>query len=147
MKSRLFYGDLLISLIIFVLLAIFIPITIKLPSSSIIFPIILIVCLGFLNIILLISSINKFKAIKGKETDTNIIKWEDIKSPLLVFVLTVIYVFLFARTNYFFSTAIYMIALMKYFKVKSLKTIIITTLVFNIVIYVGFSKLLNVPLM
>jgi len=77
---------------------------------------------------------------------TNPINWESIKIPLLIFLMTVVYIVLFRFTNFFVSSTIFLITLMKFYKVTSWKVILLTTVVFDIVIYVGFVRFLNVPL-
>jgi hypothetical protein len=143
MKSKTIHEDVNISIFIFVILLLFIPSTLSLRKDSAIFPVILLIAIVFLNIILLINALKKTKKIKANDKE---IKWEIIKSPLMVFLLTVAYAFLFAKTNFYIATTVYMIALMKYYKVKSLKLIILSTLIFNLIIYISFSKFLLVPL-
>jgi hypothetical protein len=60
--------------------------------------------------------------------------------------MTVVYIVLFRFTNFFVSSTIFLITLMKFYKVTSWKVILLTTVIFDIVIYVGFVRFLNVPL-
>lgn len=146
MKRKSIHDNLYICIIVFVFLALLIPITLKFPRDSAIFPMMLIIGIGILNTILLFNTLKKMKKNSETGVEYNRIKWEIIKKPLVVFLLTVVYAFLFDKTNFFIATTIYMIALMKYYKVKSSKVIILVTVITNIIIYVSFSMGLHVPL-
>lgn len=147
MNSKPIHQDVYISTALFVLLALLFTITLKLPESSSIFPFMLIGGIGILNVFVLLNAISKTKAMRSSESNvTNAINWEAIKIPLLIFLFTVVYIILFRFTNFFVATTIFLITLMKFYKVKSWKVIILTTVIFDIVIYVGFVRFLNVPL-
>jgi hypothetical protein len=57
-----------------------------------------------------------------------------------------LYALVFSLTNYFVATSLFMIGLMKFYKVKSWKTILLLVVIFNAAIYVGFVMGLKVPL-
>lgn len=143
MKSKKIHQDVYISIAIYVALLFLLTVSIKLPEDSAIFPNMLIGILAILNTSVLIKGIKKSK----DSSIQNSIRWEVIRLPLLVFLMVAIYSALFKLTNYFIATSAFMIGLFIFFKVRSWKIIILVTMIFNALIYLGFSKLLNVPLL
>ena len=147
MKIKPMHQDVYISVVLYLVSIFFLIQSLKLPSDSAMFPILAIVAFAILNTIVLFDGIKKTKAMWNEEPGSiNTINCNIIKKPLVVFVLTVIYAILFKYTNFFIATTIYMIALMKFYKIKSWLNIISITTAFNIVIYIGFVKMLHVPL-
>jgi hypothetical protein len=147
MKLKPIHQDVYISLLLYIVSIFFLIASSKLPKDSAIFPNLLIIAFAILNTSVLYKGIKKTKTMRNEDPNAvNSIKWDVLKKPLIVFVLTVIYVILFKFTNYFIATTIFMIALMKFYRIKSWKNIILITIVFNIITYVGFVKTLNVPL-
>jgi len=146
-NSKSIHQDVYISAALFLILAILFAVTLELPESSSIFPYMLIGGIGILNMFVMLKAITKTKAMRAsKSPATNPINWETIKVPMLIFVMTVAYIILFRFTNFFIATTFFLIALMKFYKVNSWKVILLTTVIFDILMYVGFVKLLNVPL-
>lgn len=146
MKSKVIHQDVYISIFIYAALAFLLTVSMKLPKDSSIFPKMLITGLALFNTSVLLKGIKKTKLMRTEGTAVNPIRWEIIKAPLLVFAFTVGYIVLFRFTNFYVATTIYMIGLMKFYKVQSWKAIIFVTLIFNLFIYLGFSVGLNVPL-
>ncbi|MBP1920876.1 tripartite tricarboxylate transporter TctB family protein [Youngiibacter multivorans] len=147
MNTKSIHQDVYISAALFMILALLFTITLKLPDSSSIFPFMLIGGIGILNVFVMLKALSKTKAMRTSESNiTNPINWETIKIPMLIFIMTVGYIVIFQFTNFFVSSSIFLITLMKFYKVKSWKVIILTTIIFNVIIYVGFVRFLNVPL-
>jgi len=146
MKKKVLHQDVYISIVLYIVLAFFLFASIKLPKDSAYFPIMLIAGLAILNTSVLVKGLNKTKEMGKEGTIVNAINWDTIKVPLLVFVFVVGYIVLFRLTNYYISTTVFMIALMKFYKVKSWKAIIVVTLIYNVFVYLGFSIGLKVPL-
>lgn len=146
MKSKVIHQDVYISSVLYVVLAFFLSVSMKLPKDSSYFPIMLIAGLAIFNTSVLIKGISRTKEMRNEESAKNAISWDSIKIPLLVFVIIAVYIVLFSLTNFYVATSIFMVALMKFYRVQSWKTIILVTLIFNIFIYVGFTIGLNVPL-
>lgn len=146
-NTKTIHQDVYISVAIFLILALLFTITLTLPEASSIFPYMLIGGIGILNVFVLIKAIMKTREMRGSDSKiTNPINWEAIKVPMLIFLMTVVYIVLFNFTNFFIATTIFLIALMRFYKVTSWKTIMLTTIVFDIVVYVGFVRFLHVPL-
>jgi hypothetical protein len=147
LNTKSIHQDVYISAALFLILALLFTITLKLPDSSSIFPFMLIGGIGILNVFVMLKALSKTKAMRVSEsTITNPINWETIKIPMLIFIMTVGYIVIFQFTNFFVSSSIFLITLMKFYKVTSWKVIILTTIIFNVIIYVGFVRFLNVPL-
>lgn len=147
MKSKNIHQDVYISIVIYTALIFMYTVAAKLPKDSSIFPKMLIVFLAVLNTAVFIKAVKKTKLMMGENNnEVNTITWKTIKTPLTVFLISVIYVIIIKFSNYFIATAIFMIVLMKFYKLKSWKTILLTTIIYNIIIYIGFVKMLNVPL-
>lgn len=147
MKSKTINQDVYTSIVIYVVLIIIFTVATKLPDASSIFPKMLIIILAILNTAVLYKGIKKTQLMREDNSNVvNLINIESIKVPIIVFVLAVIYIILFRYTNYFIATTTFMIVLMRFYKIKSWKNIIIITLIFNVIVYIGFVKMLNVPL-
>lgn len=147
MKSKLWHQDVYISIVVYVSILLLLNLSMKLPGDSSIFPTMLLLAMGILNTSVLTKGISKTKLMNMENSKIiNPIRLEIIKVPLIVFIFAVMYVLIFTFTNFFVATTIFMIALMKFYKIKSWKTILLVTLVLNIFLYVGFYKMLNVPL-
>jgi hypothetical protein len=147
LNTKSIHQDVYISAALFLILALLFTITLKLPDSSSIFPFMLIGGIGILNVFVMLKALSKTKAMRVSEsTIPNPINWETIKIPMLIFIMTVGYIVIFQFTNFFVSSSIFLITLMKFYKVTSWKVIILTTIIFNVIIYVGFVRFLNVPL-
>ncbi|MEL7649999.1 MAG: tripartite tricarboxylate transporter TctB family protein [Sedimentibacter sp.] len=147
MKNKNIHQDVYISIVIYSALIFMYTVAAKLPKDSSIFPKMLIVLFAVLNTAVFIKAVKKTRIMMSENNkEVNTITWKTIKTPLTVFLISVIYVIILKISNYFIATAIFMIVLMKFYKLKSWKTILLTTIIYNIIIYVGFVKMLNVPL-
>lgn len=148
MRSKSIHQDVYISVFIYAVLIFLFTASVKLPDDSASFPIILIVALALLNTSVFVKGLkkSKFMTVEGS-TIKNSITWEVIKLPLITFLLVVGYVAIFTLTNYYIATAVFLIAMFLFYKIKSWKVILLVTLLFNILIYLGFGMFLNVPLL
>ena len=147
MKSKSIHQDVFISIVVYAVLLFLFTVSIKLPKDSAIFPKMLIVALGLLNTSVFIKGIKKSKEMMSEDSAMiNNIRWEVIKVPLIVFLLVVGYVAIFKLTNFYIATSVFLIGMFKFYKVKSWKVILFVTALFNVIVYVGFGKFLNVPL-
>lgn len=147
MNTKNVHQDVFISIIVYLTLGFLFIVSLKIKGDSGLFPRLVIGGLTLLNSILLFRGIKKTKEAKVNETDVNnTIIIEDIKWPLIVLFVTVAYVVLFNYTNFFIASTIFLIGLMKLYKMKSWKTILLVTFAFNVFIYLGFVLALKVPL-
>lgn len=147
MKTKNIHQDVYISVVIYTVLIFLYTVALKLPKDSAIFPKMLIFLFAILNTAIFITAIKKTKLMMSASNgEINTINWKTIKTPLIVFLISFLYIVILKFTNYFIATFIFMIVLMKFYKIKSWKTILLTTIIFNVIIYFGFVKMLNVPL-
>ncbi len=147
MKKKSLHQDVYISIAVYVVVGLLLFKSIGMNEQSAIFPRMILIGLALLNTAVLMRGIKNTKALNESDKGVvNHIRWEVIKAPLGVFVITALYAFIFTLTNYFIATSLFMIGLMKFYKVKSWKTIILLVVIFNAAIYVGFVMGLKVPL-
>ena len=147
MNTKNIHQDVFISFAVYLALGFLFFVSLSIKGDSGLFPRLVIGGLVVLNSILMFRALKKTK-IAREEDDVieNTISVETIKWPLIVLVVSIVYVVLFNFTNFFVSSSLFLIGLMKLYKIESWKTIILVTLAFNIFIYLGFVIALNVPL-
>lgn len=147
MKKKSLHQDVYISVAVYIIVGALLLISVGMNESSAIFPRMILIGLALLNTAVFVRGIKNTNILnKSEEGVINPIRLEVIKAPLIVFGITALYALLFSITNFFIATSIFMIGLMKFYKVKSWKTIILLVLIFNAAIYVGFVMGLKVPL-
>lgn len=147
MKKKSLHQDVYISVAVYIIVGALLLISVGMNESSAIFPRMILIGLALLNTAVFVRGIKNTNILnKSEEGIINPIRSEVIKAPLIVFGITALYALLFSITNFFIATSIFMIGLMKFYKVKSWKTIILLVLIFNAAIYVGFVMGLKVPL-
>lgn len=147
MKTKSLHQDIYISIAVYILVGIFLTMSTKLVEASAVFPRMILIGLAILNTVVMSKGIKQTKEMRATGSETkNSIRWEVIQAPMIVFLITVGYVALFSFTNFFISTSVFIIALMKYYKVKSWKSILLLVVIFNAAIYIGFVMGLKVPL-
>lgn len=147
MKKKSLHQDVYISVAVYIIVGALLLISVGMNESSAIFPRMILIGLALLNTAVFVRGIKNTNILnKSEEGVINPIRLEVIKAPLIVFGITALYALLFSITNFFIATSIFMIGLMKFYKVKSWKTIILLILIFNAAIYVGFVMGLKVPL-
>ena len=148
MKTKSLHQDVYISIAVYILVGIFLVMSTRLVEASAVFPRMILIGLGLLNTVIMFKGIKHTKAMRISGTETkNSIRWEVIKAPMIVFLMTAGYAALFAFTNFFISTSVFIIAIMKFYKVKSWKSILLMVAIFNAAIYLGFVMGLRVPLL
>lgn len=135
--------DIVASFIVYALLAVFLILTISMPSQSALYPKFIIGIMGFLNTIMFIRALLIFTRTKEK-FDNKELKFSMI--PIYTFVIAVVYVILFRLTNYYIATAVMLAALMVFYRIKSIFKIISVVVIYSLFIYVLFTWQLNVPL-
>lgn len=147
LNTKNVHQDVFISILVYLALGFLFIVSLRIKGDSGLFPRLVMGGLAFLNTILLFRGIKKTKDAKDNGYDIeNTITLQDIKWPLIVLAVTVVYVVIFNYTNFFVASTIFLIGLMKMYKMKSWKTILLVTLAFNVFIYLGFVLALKVPL-
>jgi len=147
LNTKNIHQDVFISIVIFLSLGFLFMVSLNIKGDSGLFPRLVIGGLALLNTVLLFRGLMKTKEANANNREVeNTINLETIKWPLIVLAVSVVYVAIFNFTNFFVASTVFLIGLMKLYKMKSWKTIILVTLAFNIFIYLGFVLALNVPL-
>lgn len=147
MKKKSLHQDVYISLAVYMLVGLLLLKSVGMNEQSAIFPRMILIGLALLNTAVFIRGLKNTRVLNESDQGViNHIRWEVIKAPLAVFLITAVYALIFSLTNYFVATTIFIVGLMKFYKVKSWKTILLLTVIFNAAIYVGFVMGLKVPL-
>jgi len=146
-KTKNLHQDIYISGAIFLVLGFLFVASIKIPGDSAIFPRLVLAGMAILNLFVLLRALKLTKESKelGKDIG-NDLTFEIMKWPLIVILATVMYAVLFKFTNFFIASTVFLIVIMKLYKIKSWKTILLVTVIFNVLVYLGFVLALNVPL-
>jgi len=143
MKTKV-HQDLFIGIGIIIFCAAFFIKTINLPSEAALFPI---MTLGMLAILALWIVWDGIRKSKSKTDINNSLSLAKLKVPFITFLFISGYVALFALTGYFIATLVFMILLMRYFRMKSWRQILLISTGFIFIIYIMFVKQLNVPVL
>lgn len=117
-----------------------------LPTDAKLFPDILLLLILFLDIFVILEGVRKSRRMSNGETVKDI-SWNEIKYPLLVFLIVVAYCALFYYAGYFIATPILLIGLMLFFKVRSWKVLILLPVGYLVFTYLLFVWQLNVRLL
>lgn len=141
MKKNI-HQDVWIALLIFAACAVSVMLNKDLAAGSAAMPLILTGLMAFLGVIILIGGLKKSSAGSVKKYIT----WDDMKYPLIGFAYIAAYICLFWFAGYFAATPIMLVAMMRFLKMKSWRTIIIITVVYTAVIYLFFVKQMHVSI-
>ena len=138
--------DLLVSLVIYLGAGALLALTGSMLPDTALFPrmiLALTLFLNTLNVWFVLEHDKKERAAGVSEPE--MLDFETAKMPLVVFLATVVYVAIFAKTNYFIATAIMLVAFMLVEKVK-IKWVALVTVLYLAFIYYLFVVKLSVRL-
>jgi hypothetical protein len=96
-----------------------------------------------LSILILAQGIRKSKQ-PDQGQDAKRITWDGVKIPLVTWGFVLIYVVLFYLTGYFVATGVMLIVLMRFMKRTSWPMILTIDVVYLLVMYFVFARMLNV---
>lgn len=117
-----------------------------LPDSAM-FPRMILALIALINTINVVMVFRNDRALMAKGVqEQSMLKFQTAKMPLVTFLGTVVYVVLFAFTNYFIATAIMLVVFMLIEKVKPKWMIFAITAVYLAFIYYLFVVQLSVRL-
>ena len=140
--------DLIVSLVIYIGAGILLAMTGSMLPDTALFPRMLLILMLFLNTLNVVMLVRKDRELKGKDvSEPSMLTFETAKMPLVVFLATVVYVVVFAFTNYFIATSIMLVAFMLVEKVRPVWKVVLIDVVYLVFIYVLFVKVLQVPLL
>ena len=138
--------DLIVSLVIYIGAGILLAMTGSMLPDTALFPRMLLILMLFLNTLNVVMLVRKDRELKGKDvSEPSMLTFETAKMPLVVFLATVVYVVVFAFTNYFIATSIMLVAFMLVETVK-VKWVALVTVVYLAFIYYLFVVQLSVRL-
>ncbi len=138
------HQDVYIGIGIIIFCAAFFIKTTKLPSGAAIFPV---MTLGMLALLACWIVWDGFRKTKAEKNNDNTISLSKLKVPFITFLFISGYIALFSLTGYFIATIVFMVLLMRYFRMKSWKQILLISTGFIFIIYLMFVKQLNVPVL
>lgn len=122
-------------------LAIFM-LTASLPFDAAMMPRLLASLMVLLAIVIIYQGLEKSKA--PAEEQKKLLTWDGLKIPLITWGLVFVYVVLFNVAGYFISTGIMIIVLMRFMKQTSWKLIIGIDVVYLLLMYFVFVRMLHV---
>jgi len=115
----------------------------NLPADAAMMPNLLDVLLLVLSILILGQGIQKSK-LPADQQGPKGLTWDAIKIPLITWGLVLVYVVLFNLVGYFVATAVMLIVLMRFMKRTSWPVILTIEVVYLLVMYFVFARMLNV---
>ena len=127
--------------------AFFFILSMDLPPGAATFPILLLAILSLLACLIFWDGYKKTRSVSEDNNEEKAFCFSDLKMPFVTFIIISGYFALFALTGYFIATIIFMIVLMRYFKEKSWRKILMISAGFILIIYAMFVKQLNVPVL
>lgn len=108
---------------------------------------------GVLTIFLILSALMTIMGVgktidptREKKSDKAEIHFFEIKSPLVVFLITFLYILLIGKIGFFIATTLFIPVIMLYYGVRKYWQILLTTAGLDVFVYVLFVRLLSVVL-
>lgn len=102
--------------------------------------------MGVMSVMILVGGIKETKNADSEHPFKYDTTWNDMKKPIIVYMIVTAYFFAFQIFGYFTATPIFLIVLQKYLKAGSWKRILIVTLGYMIFTYVLFVSILSLPI-
>lgn len=144
MNKQEYKIDIGVGIVSFVLGVVAFVLALEMPGRASMFPKFVGVLFCILGAVLASTSAMKIK--RGEESKKSPVKLEVFKSPLMVFVLLVIYVLVMKTVGFYVTTPFMLILYMRLMGIKSWRTIVISTLVVMIFVFGLFTFALDIPL-
>lgn len=144
-KKRTIHQDVYISIILMVLGAYLFYLTTKMIPDAALFPRMALSVFMILMVWVLIDGIRKSIIATNTEEkkDIRLLKWEQNKMPFALFGITVLYAIVMDLFGFFIATALFIPAVMLFFRSRNIKLIVgvtIGTLLFVYLMFVVFLK-------
>ena len=139
-------SDIILIAAVYAITAFFFVMVLQYPSDVRIYPIFIMVVLAVLTTMHLIKCLIQFAREKRIENDMPLL-FEHFKAKqfFIVFAMLFAYVILINVLGFYISSLLFIAGTLVFFKIKPLY-IVLTTVVFLVLIYGGFSTFLHVPL-
>lgn len=139
------HQDVYIGIGIIIVSIIFLLLSLDMPEGSSLFPKIILSLFGLFGIAIMVDGIRKGKDSK-KSTLEERFRISEAKLPFISLMLIIGYVLFIDLLGFFVSTTIFIIVFMFFYKLRNLKTMLITVVTLNIFMYFLFVYQLNLPL-
>ncbi len=146
MKLKL-HQDIYISGVILLLIAGVFYLSLGFSGDSAVFPRMLAGGMTVLNLFILAGGIKKTREMNPELDKEAMVRFADVKMPLVVFGFIVIYAVLFNYLGYFIATPLFMLGLMCFYRFRKWKAIILLICFFHLFIWVLFVWQLKVQLL
>lgn len=141
-KPRI-HQDVYISILLLLLGGFFFYQTTRMLPAAALFPRIALTVFMILMAAVLVGGIRKSKDAADSDEDIRMLKWEQNKMPYALFLITVVYVILMNTVGFFGATAVFIPAVMLWFRNRNWKLIVgmtAGTLIFVYLLFVMFLK-------
>ena len=117
----------------------------RFDARSIVMPYIAMAIITLLALIIIIQGIQKsVEAAKKNEVPKQFFTLQNMKIPMITFGIIAAYILLFHYVGYMIATALFLVALMWFFKMRNWKTILAIVIVYLLIVYFGFYRGLHV---
>ena len=144
MKTKKLQQDVHIGAIIVIFCAVFFYVNKDLTNGAGTMPRILLGVMLLFGILILLSGIKKTMAATDENPPKKLITFSDIKVPMITYVYIISFLILFYLVGYFVAAPVFLVTLMRHFKMKSWKVITLVVVIFILFIFFLFVKQLNV---
>ena len=145
-EKRKINNDVFIGLVLAAIAGFFYYEATKIHPAAAQFPKIMLALLFIMSMLLFALGVRKtLKPELWGKSDLSL-SFKIIRTPLIVFFIISGYLALMYFTGFFISTIIFIPAIMLYYGVKSIRTILLTNICLNLFVYLVFIRLLNVVL-
>lgn len=142
MNKKQIHQDVFIGFFCVALCLLIFALNMNLPSDAAMMPRLLDGMLAVLSVLIIYQGLIKSKA--PMEEQKKLFTWDGLKMPLVTWGLVALYVVLFMLVGYFVATAVIIPVLMRFMKQTSWKLIIAIDVVYLLLIYFVFVRMLGV---
>lgn len=143
MNNKQIHQDVYIGIVCLAFCALAWAINSPLPKAAGMMPRLLIGILVLLSAVILVQGLKK-SSLPADQQGKKAFTVDAVKIPFITWCMVGIYLLLFKYTGYFISTAVMLIAFMRFMKSKNMKVIIAITVVYLALVYFVFVRMLGV---
>lgn len=144
MNKRVYRQDIVTAIVIIIVGLAAFTLAQVMPGKASMFPSVVSSALMALGVLIIIDSIVKIK--KDRPTEETAASIGELKSPVIVLALLILYVLAVVHIGFYISTPVMLVCYMFFMGIRNIKTILITTAVVMAFVYCLFTLQLGVPL-
>lgn len=145
MKKQL-HRDVYVGITLIILCATIFSLALGIQGGASYLPLGLSVFMGAMSVLVLLKGFKETKKADSEHPFKYGTTWNDMKKPIIVYLMVVAYFFAFQILGYFAATPIFLIVLQKYLKAGSWKRILTVTLGYMVCTYGLFVSILSLPI-